>query len=583
MKKLYIPLLLLLVAPSLWSQYRTVEERRDTVVAFWKQQGDYGKYYASAIALSLDTAQRARGFRMIEEMTSVTSPDIIERFRMTATFLRLHDILPDTLKKKFHFIWTHFPVRPFYGEHEKVAYYTALYLATRYFPEDMRYFNGRSRMENEQDARAYLLRWIKESTELGQREFDSPTYASIFLSAMVLLRDFAVDNDMSRRADLMAQWLMADFAHDHLNGTYCGAHARENMRSAMNPNSADMTGISWLYFADGPIAFGRDQLFVALSDFRVHPAIVELATNRRSPFETWERKRSARRIRATNGPDEDVVRYTYMDPLYAMGSIPGGLIQPREQHSWDVTWIARDPQTPATLFVMQPYSDAPSVTPFLAHESELALRNVNSLDPYFSTVTKTVGGSPFEDVFQYKNTLIDLYDVGEVARFPLIAGFFPMDFQALDVDSLVTGWITMDVGDVYLAVYPFKKYRLAEGMVGKRFMSAEKRNGVIVQVMGRNEAGSYKQFKQRIHATIPDLSAYDSDLRMSYTSITGHTLQFTFGGERTVDGETPGMQDGMLFDSPWLSSRRGSGILTLTASKGTMIIDMSALEIRSEQ
>lgn len=582
MKYLRVFLLFLFLVPTLNAQYRTIEQRRDSVLAFWKQQADFGKYYPAATALSLDPEQRSRGFRMLEELTSVTTPDIVERFRMTSTYLRLHDILPDSLKENFHFIWTHFPVRPFYGEHEKIAYYTALYLATRYFPEDMQYFNGRSRLENEQDSRAYLLRWIKESTELGQREFDSPNYASIFFCSMLLLRDYSPDNDMRLRAELMAQWLMADFAHDHLNGTYGGAHAREQMASAMNPNSSDMTGIAWYYFADGPIAFGLDQLYVALSDFRVHPAIVELATNRRNPFETWERKRSARRIRSTNGPNEDVVRYTYMDPLYVMGSIPGGLIQPREQHSWDVTWLAQDPRIPATLFVMQPYSDAPALTPFIAHEAELALRNLNSLDPYFSTITKTVGGSPFEDVYQYRNTLIALYDIGNVTRFPLIAGFFPPEPDILEVDTLHSGWITMDVGDVYIGVFPLKKFQLAKGMVGQRFVSAEKRNGVIIQAMGRNEAGSFRQFQKRIKATKPDLSEFDSTRRVRYTSITGHTLDFTFKGDRTVDGEILRMHEDLLFDSPWLRSMRGSGVLTLTASNGSLIIDMPALEMRTE-
>ena len=237
MKIIRIFILLLVLAPALQAQYRTIEQRRDSVIAFWKQQADFGKYYPAAMALSLDTATRSRGFSMLQELTSVTTPDIVERFRMTSTYLHLQDVLPDSLKEKFRFIWTHFPVRPFYGEHAKVAYYSALYLAPRHFPEDMQYFNGRSRLENEQDARAYLLRWIKESTELGQREFDSPTYASVFFSSMLLLRDFSPDNYMRRRADLMAQWLMADFAHDHLNGTYGGAHAREQMGSAMNPNS----------------------------------------------------------------------------------------------------------------------------------------------------------------------------------------------------------------------------------------------------------------------------------------------------------------------------------------------------------
>ena len=148
MRSLLISLLVILFTPSLQAQTHTFEQRRDTVLAFWTN-GDFGNYYASATVLALDTANREKGFRMIEELTSGTSPDIIERFRMTATYVRLHAILPDDLKERFYYIWSNFPVRSFYGEHERVAYYTALYLGTQFFPEDMPYFNGRSREQND--------------------------------------------------------------------------------------------------------------------------------------------------------------------------------------------------------------------------------------------------------------------------------------------------------------------------------------------------------------------------------------------------------------------------------------------------
>ena len=557
--------------------------RRDSVLAFFRDS-DIGLNYASATARALSPASRVDGLAMLEELTASVAPDVVERCRMTAAYIRLQDVLPDSMRLRIEYIWGHFPLRPFDGEHEQVGYYSSLYLLTQMGSADAVFFNGRSREENREDARAFLLHWMQEVTEEGQREFDSPTYAALTISSLVLLRDYAADEDMRQRAELMAHWLLADFAHDYLNGSYCGAHARENMMSAMNPVASDMSGPGWLYFGDGPRVYGREQYFLALSDFAPLPSIVELATHRPEPYESWERKRSAMLYRSNGGsgrigPGEDVVRYTWMDPLFAMGSIPGGQVQAREQHSWDVTWIPRDPEKPATLFVMHPYSDPASLKPFMPHSAEVANRSVGLVDPYFGTVTKTVGGSPYEDVFQYHNTLISLYDIGQVSRFPLIAGFLPPDYKSMEVDSTRSGWITINTGDVYLAMYPLAPYRLVDGMFGKRFFSPFKRNGVIVHAAGRNTAGSYERFRKSMRAVKVDTSRFASDLSIRFTTPDGDEFAFTYGGTRTVNGNTPAMKEDMLFDSPRLQSKRGTGVLTILAKKGDVVIDMRARRV----
>ncbi|MDX9758788.1 MAG: hypothetical protein RBU27_06470 [Bacteroidota bacterium] len=584
MKRHLLPILLvsLTLAPAIHAQY-TLDQRRDSIRTFFRD-ADVGVNYASATACVLDPRTRADGLAMLEELTTNISPDVIERCRMTAAYIRLHDVLSDSMRARIEYIWGNIPVRPFDGEHEQVGYYASLYLMTR-AESAHGFFNGRSRSENEQDARAWLLHWMQDVTEYGQRDFDSPTYAALVLSSLLLLRDHAPDEDMRLRAELMAQWMLADFAHDYLNGAYCGAHGREHMMSAMNPIASDMSGVGWLYFGDGPRVYGREQLFLALSDFTPLPAIVDLATHRPTPYESWERKRSAPVTRSVAWPtgktiSEDVVRYTYMHPLFAMGSIPGGLTHPREQHSWDVTWIPEHPEHPATLFVMHPYSDPAILTPFMPHGTEVAYRTANLLDPYFGTVTKTVGGSPFEDVFQHENTLIALYDIGDVSRFPVIAGFFPSDVRALDIDSLHSKWITINTGDVYLAVYPLAPYRLAKGMLGQVYLSAHRRNGVIVHAAGRNTAGSYAQFRKAIRATVVDTSRFASERAIAYTTIDGDRFEFTFNGARMVNGRTPAMKEDMLFDSPRLHSKRGTGVLTIRTRNGAVVIDMRAKTVR---
>jgi hypothetical protein len=586
-QRLVLALALILLLAEAASAQLTPAARRDSVRMFFADH-ETGQNHAAAVAKAFkgtdtDSVDIEATWGMLQLLSDMASPDIVERFRLTSAYVLLRDKLPIELISDIELVWARRPVRPFEGDYERVCYYTALYLTTVTFDKSAVWFNGRSREENERDSRSFLLHWMKQTTEIGQEEFDSPTYSSAVFCAMLLLRDHASDASLRQRAELMAQWLLADFAHDYLAGAYAGAHAREHWLSAVQPITSDMSSLAWLYFGDGPQVYSRDQYFAMLSNFEPLPEIIELATSRETAYEAWEQKPQVKLVRdnglaRNSGP---MWKYTYMDPLYAIGSMSGGLVQHREQHSWDVTWIPDNPEKPATLFLMQPYSDPNSLTPFLPHTEELALRTTSTIDPYFGTVTKTTGGSPFEDVFQHKNTLIALYDIGTVSRFPVIAGIFPPDVKAMDVDSAKSGWITINTGEVYIAVYPFKRFRMAEGKTSKHFISYDKRNGAIVQVAGRNVAGPYEQFVKRIKATRIDMSRFDSDLALQYITMFGDTLRMKYGAERTVNGAAPTLPSpNLLFSSSRLHSEKGSGILTIRGKASEAAIDMKQLEVR---
>lgn len=557
------------------------EVRKDSIATFFAS-GQAEPDYATATATILHGPDTVAGLELLYDLTSVVSPDIIERFRMTSAWLLTRHRLPDSISTRIAEVWRQFPVRPAESDHEHLLYYTALYLATKHLPAESALFNGRSVQENERDARSWLQQWMRVNTEEGQEEFDSPTYGAAVFTALLMLRDHASDTLLARRADLMAHWYLADAAHDYLSGSFAGAHARENLLSAMQPISSDMTAIAWLYFGDGVRVYGRDQLFASLSSYEPLPEIVQLATNREKGYESWEVKKPASVLRdngmVRRGP---VVKYMYMDPLFAMGSVPGGLLHHREQHSWDVTWTSANPELPATLFLMQPFSDVAALLPFVPHTGEIALRNTSILDPYFPTVTRMVGGSPYEDVFQYRNTLIALYDIPQQTRFPVVTGFLPPADVHTDIDSLKSGWITLRSGDVYIGFYPFKPYRLADGVFGRHFISQERVNGALVYVTAKHTVGSYEQFLRKLRATRPDLGRLDTDKSVSYTTITGDVLRMSFAGERTVNGASPpAPPSNTLFSSPWLHSVRGSGVLTIKGDASEVAIDMGKMELR---
>lgn len=556
-----------------------VEARIDSIRNFFRSP-EPGDDLFSALEKMLNEKTRDEGIALFDRLTFVRSIDIIERYRITAVYLHCKASLPDTLLQRVHQLWVTIPVRPLEEEYEKVLYYTSLVLAAEQFPSGQTWFNGKTSEENERDAHDFLTHWANDLSRFGQQSFDSPTYGPFFIASMILLRDFSMNPDRRTLGGLMANWLLADSFHEYFGGQFGGSHAREDLFSAMNPIQSEMSAIAWLYVGDGLQMYSREQYLAALSSFRPDSVIIELASQKFKPFEAVEIKRTADRIRGPGSRTERVIKYTYFDPLYVIGSIPGGVIQPREQHTWDVTWASE--KTHTTLFTMQPYSQPDGLMEFIPHSPERAYRSVSSKDPYFGTPSKTVGGSPYERVFQYKNTVIALYDIPNIQRFPMMISFLPSDLVAYDVDSLKTGWITINAGDVYIAYYPLQPYVAYPEDLGQRLVSRAGKNGAIVQVAGRNAIGSYKTFRERIRKSKIVRTDFLLSGRVRYTSIFGDVFECSTGGHFEVNGKKFERSFEHLFDSPWIQSAYGSGIMQIRGARQTITIDIPSRSITRE-
>lgn len=556
-----------------------ITARIDSILTFFSR-GDVGTDYAAALARIYDPLARQSGVDMLRSLLAMASVNPIDRFRMTATLLHGWTHIPDSLRQRMQDIWSYAPVT-LEAEHDEVIFHTSLLLSAERFPRAQRWFNGRSTDENIAYARTALIAWMDATVREGQQEFDSPTYGSLFITSMLLLRQFAAEAPMRTRADLMLQWLLADYFHEYQGGQFGGAHAREEMYSALQPMGSEMSALAWLYIGDGAQLYAREQIFAALSDFRPDSVLIRLATMKNQPFLAREVKRSQRRIRGDSVAVRPVVKQTWIDPLYMVGSMRGGLVQVREQHTWDITWSADGTST--TLFSMHPYAEAAAAAEFLPHAPERALRSIAVVDPFYKTMTKVTGGSPFEDVYQHRNTIVALYDVPmEVRSFPVMVGYLPLDVEAFDVDTAKSGWITINAGDVYLGVYPLRRGHLFDQGPARRIFSPAGRNGMIAFAVGRNAAGEYARFRDRVRKLTVDTSALESAARVRFTTIDGDRLECTFGRGMTVNGKAQAYETDMLFDSAWLSSKRGSGILTVTDARERLVIDWNAQTVRRE-
>jgi photosystem II stability/assembly factor-like uncharacterized protein len=138
--------------------------------------------------------------------------------QLTFAYLYYGDYMSERLRAK---IRDAFKNKQFYRgdtENHYLLYYSALYLLSQKFPNlpGSEWFTGKSSRENLFEAKAHLNSWMDITTTIGQGEFDSPTYHTVFLVALLGLYDFVNDEKMRKKAHVMLDYLFADWAVENL-------------------------------------------------------------------------------------------------------------------------------------------------------------------------------------------------------------------------------------------------------------------------------------------------------------------------------------------------------------------------------
>jgi hypothetical protein len=480
---------------------------------------------------------------------------------------------------------TYMPMR---GDTENhwAMYYTALYLAAELWPDEPgeRWFSGKSSAENLREARDYLLHWIDLTTTRGQGEYDCTHYLGEYSIPMLYLATFAKDPQMKQRGHMMLDYLMADFAADTLDGVPIGAHARTDDTTVLEHWSSFATFFSWVFFHNTPpptnYGAGWAVFFAAagsVSDYELPETIYRIATDRPGPYLHRELKRTRNRWRESDVRNAPVYKQSYVTKDYAVGSDQGGMLQPIQQHSWDVTWAVPDPRgVHNTLFSMHPMWSAEELQMYFAELPDWMPTLVTQQSkPSYMSPDKLLGGSKYEQVFQDHDTIIALYAIAPGTHFEHINGFFSKDLAKLEEDA--SGWIFAQGGNAYLAYWPLAPYEwkpLAKG--GKRLVSASLHNGTIVQVASADEFASWDAFKAAIRA-LPLKTQRDPLPHVELTSLRGRKLIFTYDAVPTIDGRPVDYANWPLFGGPYLNSAKDSRILTLTHGHLKRVLDFNTV------
>jgi hypothetical protein len=261
-----------------------------------------------------------------------------------------------------------------------------------------------------------------------------------------------------------------------------------------------------------------------------------------------------------------------------VGSDQGGILQPIQEHSWDVTWSVPDARgIHNTLFTLNPHSSLYELQTYFVFGPDFGLEEVVRSKKSYDSPDKLVGGSPYEKIFQDQDTVIALYDIPPGARFPHVNGFFSKDLR--DVTEDPSGWIFARGGNAWIAYRPLERYvwkPIIEG--GRRMFSPHLKNGVVVQAAAASEFGTASAFRNAILSLRLDFSLQPAPA-VRFRSLRGKDLEVTYGEAPKVDGKPIDYTQWPLFGGPFLEAEVGSERLVMKHGKSRRILDFKTLTI----
>ena len=429
------------------------EQRARSVRSFYDTASSAGYYQAAArYAEGVNIAQADS---MVEVLLQHPRGDMFWMFPVIGTYLHGKDKMSEHTRQVVRNAWKTYT--PYRGDTENhwCMYYSSLFLAAEQWPglPGTEWYNGKSSDENREEAKSYLIHWMKITTTIGQGEFDSPDYFSEYAIPMILLSQYAQDPEMKLRGKMMADYIFADFATEHLDGQYIGGFSRIYQPAVYKPLLSAASGFAYLYFGTGVPSRTGWILLPALSSYRLPEIIYDIALDRSKTFIEKEKKRVRNVIRFGNVMNPPVYKYSYITKDYGIGSLQGGILQPIQQHTWGVRFTHGRPYT--TIFGLHPYWSGYELAMFFPEEEKPLIRDVVASKGTYNNPDKWTSSSPYERIFQHRNTLIALYDIAPGTTSEHIDGFFPMNLQERILDP--SGWIICKAGDTYIGWYPLQK------------------------------------------------------------------------------------------------------------------------------
>lgn len=283
----------------------TYAERRQTYIDFVQRNPGNGPF-SEAIRLSegvLPNEQSMQdAFERIENRVDCSD------FRMNGILRLVYQfgdspLLSDAFKAKAKasiLNYKYWPDEPgidsmcYWSENHYIMFSTAGYLAGQLYPDEVFVNSGRTGREQMERFRPRILKWMDLRFRTGFSEWLSNVYYNEDFPPLLNLADFAADAEVSERAAMIVDLLLADMALNSFRGLFGSTHGR-TYEAEKKWASREHTGaVSKLVFGTSQFGVGNmSASFLTVSPkYRPPQVLFEMANDMERP-ECLNRQRVA--------------------------------------------------------------------------------------------------------------------------------------------------------------------------------------------------------------------------------------------------------------------------------------------------
>jgi hypothetical protein len=270
-----------------------------------------------------------------------------------------------------------------------------------------------------------------------------------------------------------------------------------------------------------------------------------------------------------------VFRYNYMTPDYCMGSLQGGILQPIQQHTWDVTWIGSAYNT--LCFTIHPYWSGYELALFFPEDPHMLTDVVNATKGDYTDPDKWTSSSPYERIYQFEDTLIAVYNVPDGINTDHADLFLPKCLN----HEIRQGWIIGRDGDFYIAVRPLVQGEWREHEDNWRYRVQAGQAAFIVETGRAADDGDFSSFVDAVlGGPLPEFETTDAGPVVKYINRHGRKLAYLWDGDmRLMDEPVVPFPEDKFFAGPLIESDIGSGIIKIKGDDSTRILNFNTLSI----
>lgn len=482
--------------------------------------------------------------------------------RIVNVLYRCYDRLTDEVKAALENFFLHRDYSSIYGsENHSLMYHVSRLLAAQFYRGKVFIQYGKTAEEIIEEDEAYTDAFLMYRARRAWGEFDSCGYGAEIMLILNTLYMYTENPRLKKKSAMMMDMILLDMVVDTKNGLYGGAHGRIYPPSALNSEVSGLYGYYCYYFgAEG--GHHEAQMSVAaalLSDYIPDEIVYKVAKNRTFPYENRERKHLHCCEAWIGCIHEDILarveglsidKYLYLSDDYMLGSVEHqdeypddivcGWYAHHQQHEWELTFPDSG-NGRAKIFSQHPGNP-------LYHDQHQHNEWTGDIGCNCSTHCCT------------KDTAISMYNIVKEHEFRRIHADIPLDL--FDEKLLDDNFVFLRHKNTFVMVWFSNPYTfVTEGdTAGFEAVSEGAKHAFVCHVEPAARYASLEAFAEAMRKNAPkfDPETMETDFMGVHLDYHGHT----------VNGVSETYPYAKLYDSPYLTSDYGSGVLYVNDGKG---------------